>query len=348
MKASVRPSGKTAASGMSLIELMIALVLGLIVTGAAVALFATNRMTYSVAESMGRIQESNHTAFELMSRDMRDAGGTPCDASLANSMVNGLVTPTASWYTNWDNGLRGYDGATAFTTPTGSAGFGTAVKNRVAGTEALEIKSAQATDDVVSADVADANRNQNIPVSNTTGLAAGDLLIVCDYHGGTIFQATGFSGTTGIIHAAGGAAGTNVDGTLDLGSYGNDKFGVAIPAISANGVIANLHATRWYIGCNGRVACTAPGGTSLFEARMYNNAGTTAVAYDEIAAGATNMNLSYLETGGTAYNAAPASWPAVTAIKISLTFASQDKLGTDGNPIRRTFEHVVGLRDHLP
>ena len=64
--------------GVTLIELMIALVIGLIVTGAALALFLTNRQTYLASESIGRVQEHARTAFELMSRDLRDAAGNAC------------------------------------------------------------------------------------------------------------------------------------------------------------------------------------------------------------------------------------------------------------------------------
>ncbi|MEO8137740.1 MAG: lyase family protein, partial [Betaproteobacteria bacterium] len=187
---------------MTLIELMIAMVLGLVVAGAAVVLFATNKLTYTSTENMGRIQESSRVAFELMSRDLRDAGGIPCDSSLATTMQNGLIAPTTRWWSNWDNGLRGYGPATEFTAPIGTAAFGTAVAGqRVAGTDAIELKAADPLDVLVSADVSNANRSAAIPVNNVTGLQANDLLVVCDYHGATIFQATSFTGTS-ILHVA--------------------------------------------------------------------------------------------------------------------------------------------------
>ena len=58
--------------GFTLIELMVALVIGLIVTGAALALFLTNRQTYLASENISRVQEHARTAFELMSRNLRD------------------------------------------------------------------------------------------------------------------------------------------------------------------------------------------------------------------------------------------------------------------------------------
>lgn len=65
-------------SGFGLIELMIALVLGLLVLGAAIAVFQSNQSTYRANEGLSRIQEGARVAFELMSRDLRAAGGSAC------------------------------------------------------------------------------------------------------------------------------------------------------------------------------------------------------------------------------------------------------------------------------
>lgn len=66
------------AAGFSLIELMVALVLGLLVAGAALAILQSNQATYRSNEGLNRIQENARIAFELMSRDIRAAGGSAC------------------------------------------------------------------------------------------------------------------------------------------------------------------------------------------------------------------------------------------------------------------------------
>ncbi|MCD9086515.1 prepilin-type N-terminal cleavage/methylation domain-containing protein [Stenotrophomonas sp. SY1] len=68
-------------AGFSLIELMIALVLGLMVIGAAFVMFQSNRNSFRAAEGVNRIQEGARVAFELMSADIRSTGGGGCSSS---------------------------------------------------------------------------------------------------------------------------------------------------------------------------------------------------------------------------------------------------------------------------
>lgn len=71
-------SRRMRSAGFGLIELMIAMVLGLIVIGAAFAVFMSNQNTFRANEGLNRIQESARVAFELISRDIRAAGGSAC------------------------------------------------------------------------------------------------------------------------------------------------------------------------------------------------------------------------------------------------------------------------------
>lgn len=68
----------SAAAGFGLVELMIAMALGAIVLGAAIAVFQSNLRSFNANEGQNRIQEGARAAYEMMSRDIRASGGTAC------------------------------------------------------------------------------------------------------------------------------------------------------------------------------------------------------------------------------------------------------------------------------
>jgi len=55
--------------GFSLIELMIAMVLGLVIVGGVISVLIANKRSYSTNEGMSQIAETVRTAYELMARD---------------------------------------------------------------------------------------------------------------------------------------------------------------------------------------------------------------------------------------------------------------------------------------
>lgn len=71
-----RPGAPAVASarGLSLVELMVALVLGLLVTAGLIQLFGTASLTFQTSDGSARIQENGRFAMELLKRDLRMAG----------------------------------------------------------------------------------------------------------------------------------------------------------------------------------------------------------------------------------------------------------------------------------
>lgn len=346
-------------AGVSLVELMVALVLGLIVAGAAMSVFLSTRQTYVASESLGRIQENARVAFELMSRDLREAASNSCGTGLSDA-VNVLNTPAAAWYTDFGGGILGYDGSTAFA----DAAFGTAAGQRAGGTEAVEMKSAQSDGVTIKTHNPAAARFEVNTVDH--GLASGDLALACDAMHAAIFQVTNASPGTNanIVHQTG--SGTPGNCSQGLGapvvcsptgtSY---QFGCAYGGTDASkdcsldenrwsAFLARLQALRWYVGCNGRAACSEPGGRSLYRSRMTNTAGVLGVQNDEIVQGITGMSIRYLVDGGSAYVAAAgvADWSRVVAIDLELDMTGIDRV--DGTPLERTLRNVIALRSRAP
>ncbi|WP_417583017.1 PilW family protein [Nitrincola sp.] len=61
-------------TGFSLVELMIAMVLGLVITLAAVQLLLTNQRTFSLQQSLSEVYEDAYMAIRYMNTDLRQAG----------------------------------------------------------------------------------------------------------------------------------------------------------------------------------------------------------------------------------------------------------------------------------
>lgn len=346
-------------AGVTLVELMVALVLGLLVAGAAMSVFIANQRTYVAAENLGRLQETSRVAFELMARDIREAAVNDCGADLSQA-ANVLNAPGASWYTDVADGIRGYGSGTAFA----DAAFGTGEGDRVAGTEALELVAVDATRATIQAHVPTSARFGLNSVDHD--LAVGDIAVACDPQHAAIFQVTGASPgvNANIVHQTGTGTPGNCSAGLGLPTTCTPtgtayRFGCAFGGTVAgidcsleenrwSAFIARLQGLRWYVGCNGTAACSEPAGRSLYRSRLANDAGTLEVRNDEIADGVTGLSLRYLVEGGNGYVAADAvpEWSDVVAVSIEMQLTSLERV--DGQHVVRTLDHVVALRSRAP
>lgn len=338
------------APGVSLVELMVALVLGLIVTGSALTLVLTHRRTFAATEDMGQVQEGVRLAFELLSRELRGAAGNPCDSS--KSVYSGLNNPEASWWSDWADfdsagvrtttapALRGYGGATPFA----DAAFGTAVGARVAGTDAIEIKAAVP----ISADVAilttDYARGSADPigVNSMNGIETGDLLLICNFVSASIFRVTGSAG--GIQHGTGAEPFENTESWIPQDASVTVDF-------DSGAIVSKVHAARWYIGNNGEDVDGdgAADGRSLYRAMLTNTAGVLGATTDEIARGITDMQVTYLIRGAVDYVDASAvasfgDGNPVVGVRVQLTLSGDDRIGPNGERIQRIMTHTVAVR----
>lgn len=299
--------------GVSLIELMIALILGLLVSAAAIGMFLSNSRTQTATQNLSRIQENARIAFELMARDIREGSGNPCSNDLeVTNRVNGYA---GSWWSNWDRaaisrGIVGYNNG--------------ALAGTLANTDAIEILAGSSAGTMVTNHVP-----PSFTVNTTThGYVTGDILMVCDNRFASIFQA-GVAGAT-ITHGTGGT-----------GTPGNSNANLGINNLpltySDNAMIVRLMAVRWYVAANGR------GGNSLYRLSLRGNA----TAADEVIEGVQDLQVDYLLPGAADYAAtvAAARWPEVQAVRLRLVLVGEDRVGTDGQVLSRRLEHTVTLRN---
>lgn len=64
--------------GLTLVEIMVALVIGLILMAGIIELFISSKQTYTLHESISRVQENGRFAVDQLSRDLRMAGHMGC------------------------------------------------------------------------------------------------------------------------------------------------------------------------------------------------------------------------------------------------------------------------------
>lgn len=323
------------ASGVSLIELMIALVLGLLVVSAAIGIFLSNKQTFRATDNLSYVQENARVAFELMAREVRQAGGSPCSNNVR--MVNVLKNPGSSWWSTWGDGVRGYEGTEAFA----GATFGTAANRRISGTDAIELRSG-APGEVTVVDHKPASAQFKVSTVNH-GLQDFDIAIVCDFVQASIFQITGAQNGINVTVVHNNGPGTPGNCSKGLGwADPPDCSTNGVPyAYGPNSVIARLRASAWYIG----VSSSDSQRRSLYQVQLRNVAGVPTVVPQEIAEGVQNMQLQYLMPGSANYvdAAAGINWKQVSAVRIVLTLQGAENV--DGAPVTREVAHVVTLRN---
>lgn len=337
-----RPPARDAVGGLTLVELMIALMLGLLVVGSASAIFISNRQTYRATEGLGRVQENGRMAFELLSRDLREAGGNPCgnaDREAPLKMVNLLVSPGARWWTAWNTGITGYEATIPLGSPAG----------RVAGTDAIDLMGGDSSSSAVVSSHDPVGTAITLNTA-THGFVASDLAIICDWSQASLFQVTGVSGAI-LRHDNSGSPGNCSKGlgyaaTAVCSVTGLVKqFGPNALDANASAMVIRMQPMRWYVGTR------ADGVRSLFRSTVVNQAGVLTVRNQEIAEGVNDMELQYLVDGAAGYvdaTAVPANrWNDVIAVRVTLDMLSADGAGVGGAQLARRIAHTVTLRNRM-
>jgi type IV pilus assembly protein PilW len=328
--------------GFSLIELMIALVLGLLVTLAASNVFLSNKQSYRTNAAIGTIQENSRIAFGLLSRDLRQARLTGCgNLGAVSNDVNNNTDP-GNWFADFANrGLIGFSNTGAGTADADSnpaLTTGTNPSNHVTGTDNLTLIGAGSLSYSLSASY-DATSGLLINEANPD-LGPGDLVVICDPSQADIAQITGLNG-----------AGFRLQ--TGVGTPGNSG-GLVYPYTASSTLVSPLESVTWYIGCNPltALACDpAQGGTSLYRLSATGVAASVSVTTQaqEMVRGVSAIGFTYHQSGASLFQAANdvASWAptVVDAVRISLTLVGHDTRNTSGPPITRSLSTVVTLRN---
>lgn len=191
-------------SGFSLIEIMIALVIGLVLTAGIIQVFLGSKMSYVTNEGLARVQESGRFAVDLLSREIRMAGYQGCrNRDQIEPRIIAQNPPAELNFAN-DQVLRGANNVASGTTINGRAvtsGSDTLVVRKAS------TRAAQMTGNLNSDDA-------NIQIhGNEPGFEQNDLVFITDCSDADIFRVTSTPGNSGTVTLAHGN-GSNTDNRL--------------------------------------------------------------------------------------------------------------------------------------
>ena len=321
--------------GVTLVEVLISLALGLIVIAAAIGIFLSSREANRNIESLSRIQENARIVFDLMSRSMREVGGVPCGAKMPDPVK---ITSAYGWCPADEYEKQALEGKKN----AGFAGVAVQIPKPGGGTHTVKYPDSSTGLDpgdsvrfiTLASEAGSGGMSQIIGKSGNklvlqsiSGFDKNGLILACNPREGVIFTGGEFvGGPTASMPEKGEYA---PPATIDLAGTYVPNTGTS----TGTYYLAMLQPEVWFIGANDR------GGTSL-----YRITGNNASA-DEVAPNATKMTLAYLVPGKSGYLDASevdaGDWPRVLAVRVFLTLSDNSARPT----FERTLMHTVSLRN---
>jgi len=345
--------------GFSLIELMIAITLGIILMTGIIQVFFSSKAAFSSQQAISRVQESGRLAVEFISRDIRMAGFLGC-SSKDGTAVNVLNNP-GNFKNDWLTFIRGYR-VTSSSSSMPSAADSGITHAPIVGTDMLVIRGALMSGAVTSADSTDTTLYSELKTTETAacsngssrfnGLCVSDVVVEADCAKATVFQITGITAASvlSIAHLGPG------NQTLTWGGEPSDPTNT----YQAGSEILKMNRVIYFIakGTSGR--------PTLFQ----NIMGTDTELLD----GVESMRLTYGVDNSATPDGIPddyyssdvmttAQWSKVLSVKVQIlvqsaednvvaekqkyTFAGTTKTASDKR-LRQIFNTTVGIRSKLP
>lgn len=360
---------KLSAGGFSLIELMIAMTIGLVILAAVVQIFVRSHAIYQLDEGLSRVQENARFSMDYLAKDIRMAGYLGCNSKLfGTAAVKNIVKPPNQSTIFSTGGLRGYrytcttacSGGLSEWDPPLPGDFFTAGEVKV-GSDVYIINRGSDLGTTLTGNTVPSNANvQIVNTAEIAGqIAADDILLLSDCAGADIFKATNKSSGSGVVTIA-HAASDNTSPMLSK-PYGNDAR------------LMKLVSRAYYISSKPSISGT-PNEPGLYLKELGTGGGL--LPGQELVGGVESMKILYGEdtaaTGSAAKYVVPASvadWTKVVSVRLGIivrtagtvdtaldtktydllddTGSALDNFGpADDTRRRRVFNTTIRVRNH--
>jgi len=239
--------------GFSLVEMMIAMTVGLFLISSMIAVFVANKRTGEVNNAMANIQEGARFALNSIARDARVSGYQGCiDVNRGDIEIQSNASPVLPGGLRDTSAHASVVDADGDLVPVSPVGFTPSnLFPPVPGTHALMLqfgdqRVATVTGPMMNAGTTIPNPTLPIQMDRTMaemGLQVGDLAIIANCDVGDLFTVTAGSAGSTLNHAANGNANGNVAASLSM-AYGLED---TIPQTR----IMELNTNIYYVGDTG-------------------------------------------------------------------------------------------------
>lgn len=274
--------------GLTLLEILVALTVGLVVIGGTIQIYVSSSQTYRVQESLSRIQEGGRYAMEVLNREIRMAGFTGCKRD--NRVANVLNNAGTVWWSDFPNmSLRGYAGDDD---DFPASSFGSSAGDRINGTEAIVIVGGGGQNYFISDSPPHTPDSAQFKLHDLHNLVNGDIVMVCDQTQTSIMQITNVNqNNVTVVHNTGGSVSPG-NCTKYLGSPVDCGASPVVATEHAFGspesTMIDFNPMAFYIGVS-----TSGNSTSLFRSRLRNTSGNVAPAAQELIEHVEDMRILY-------------------------------------------------------
>ena len=281
---------RSAMRGLTIIELLISMVLGLTLAAGVTQVYVGNSQVERDQEARARMQENGRFAIYFLANELRMAGYLGCLASLAASDINStLDSAPASFQPT--TGLQGWEASgtapglvynstedvAVISTTTGwvtSGGNVLDTINAVPGSDIVRVWSAAGTGAVINSVTPGATTVIN---SGMIDIVEGDILLLSDCERADWVQACDVTELGGV----------SINTELSSGCVPGNDTSIRV-GTQAGGELAKLQGSLLYIGKSGNVATNPPG---LFRREL--SATATAGTAEELVEGIESMQILF-------------------------------------------------------
>ena len=137
---STRPIRRYLQHGFTIVEIMVSLAIGMLVSALVVTIFSASARTYRVASSVGDLQETGRVAMEAIERDARTSGFRGCNSNnVGNSAPwSNVIAAPVPYLDDFSANLRGYNNSGASWSPVLPVQVSGAVPAPIAGTDVVD------------------------------------------------------------------------------------------------------------------------------------------------------------------------------------------------------------------